>query len=78
METILIELEGVMDEQNFSIKFFKMDPIGADAKDAKKAKVAMEEARNMMAVSFPSLGNAFYFGLRNSRQFFHLAHLGPA
>jgi hypothetical protein len=57
METILIELEGVMDEQNFSIKFFKMDPIGADAKDAKKAKVAMEEARNMMAESFPTLEN---------------------
>ena len=61
METILIELESVChDEQNFSIKFFKMDQINTNkdnVQDAKKAKVAMEEARNMMAESFPTLEN---------------------
>jgi len=64
METILIELESVChDEQQFSIKFFKMDQISTNKdntrniQDAKKAKVAMEEARNMMAESFPTLDN---------------------
>ena len=64
METILIELESVChDEQQFSIKFFKMDQISTNkdntrnVQDAKKAKVAMEEARNMMAESFPTLDN---------------------
>ena len=61
METILLELESVChDEQQFSIKFFKMDQIGikdANVQDAKKAKAAMEEARLMMAESFPTLEN---------------------
>ena len=62
METILIELESVChDEQHFSIKFFKMDQIvlakDANVQDAKKAKLAMEEARSMMAESFPTLEN---------------------
>ena len=63
METILIELESVChDEQHFSIKFFKMDQIVlakdyANMQDAKKAKLAMEEARSMMAESFPTLEN---------------------
>lgn len=57
METILIELESVChDEQHFSIKFFKMDQIGR--KTAREGgKKAMEEARNMMAESFPTLDN---------------------
>ena len=60
METILLELESVChDEQHFSIRFFKMDQIAKDAnmQDAKKAKAAMEEARSMMAESFPTLEN---------------------
>ena len=56
METILIELESVChDEQTFSMKFFQMEQI--QNVDAKKAKAAMEEARNMMSESFPTLDN---------------------
>ena len=64
METILIELESVChDEQAFSIKFFQMEQIQASkpnsnsVPDSKKAKAAMEEARNMMSESFPTLDN---------------------
>ena len=57
LETILIELETVcMDEQNFSIKFFKMDRVNdVRCKDPKQNKLAMEAARSMMAEVFPSL-----------------------
>jgi len=57
LETILIELETVcMDEQNFSIKFFKMNRVSdVRCPDPKRDKLAMEAARSMMAEIFPSL-----------------------
>ncbi len=80
LETILIELEGVcMDEQAFSIKFFKMDNIDNKRNnpnvDAKKAKAAMEEARSMMAESFPTLETellAFISAYEKADSFFTL------
>ena len=59
LETILIELATVcMDEQNFSIKFFKMDRVSdVRCPDPKRDKLAMEAARSMMAEIFPSLEN---------------------
>ena len=51
LETVLIELEDIcMDEQFFSISFFRMEQI-----DSRKDKKVMEEARGMMAEIFPSL-----------------------
>ena len=58
METVLMELEDIcMDEQYFSINFFKMEQIDANNPDPKKDKKVMEGARNMMAEIFPSLEN---------------------
>jgi len=56
LETILIELEDIcMDEQFFSISFFRMEQIDRANPDPRKDKKVMEEARGMMAEIFPSL-----------------------
>jgi len=57
LETTLIEMALVcMDEQRFSIEFFKMDrPSDVRCPDPKHDKLAMEAARSMMAEIFPSL-----------------------
>ncbi len=68
LETVLAELEDVcMDEQYFSIHFFRMERVEAmmgkaaaasassDPAAARENKKAMEEARAMMAEIFPSL-----------------------
>jgi len=59
LETVLVELEDLcMDEQFFSIHFFKMEQVakgGASKPDPKKDKKALEEARSMMSEIFPSL-----------------------
>ncbi len=57
LETALMELEDVcMDEQFFSVNFFRMEQIDLAAQpDPKRVKKVMEEARAMMAEIFPSL-----------------------
>ncbi|TRY63894.1 hypothetical protein TCAL_07692 [Tigriopus californicus] len=56
METALIEVEDIcMDEQYFSINFFRMEQIDKANPDPKKDKKVMAEAREMMAEIFPSL-----------------------
>ena len=57
LETILIELANVcLDEQQFSMLFFKMDkPSDVRCPDSKRDKQAMEAARSMMMEIFPSL-----------------------
>eukprot|EP00095_Tigriopus_kingsejongensis_P011050 snap_masked-scaffold23_size669530-processed-gene-1.4 protein:Tk11050 transcript:snap_masked-scaffold23_size669530-processed-gene-1.4-mRNA-1 annotation:"exocyst complex component 1" len=56
METVLIEVEDIcMDEQYFSINFFKMDQIDKANPEPRKDKKVMMEARDMMAEMFPSL-----------------------
>jgi len=59
LETVLGELEDLcMDEQFFSIHFFKMEQAkdkDGQTKDPKREKRALEEARSMMGEIFPSL-----------------------
>ncbi len=58
LETALAELEDVcMDEQRFSVYFFRMESMGSGSGEggARENKKAMEAARAMMAEIFPSL-----------------------